>query len=246
MINMKMLPPGFYNMDCMEGMRCYPDKYFDLAIVDPPYGINAPAMSMGTNKKRTKNGYPSESTADRIRKGRLNKGCGTLKKRMLNQSDCSWDREAPSAEYFEELFRVSKNQIIWGANYFALPPTRCIVVWDKLQPWENFSQVEIAWTSFERPAAIFRRSNTGGRNAERKIHPTQKPVALYEWLLNKFSSPGEKILDTHAGSASSLVACYNTGHPYVGFEIDPCYYALAKDRLVAEEAQGVLDLASLM
>lgn len=132
MINMKMLPPGFYNMDCMEGMRCYPDKYFDLAIVDPPYGINAPAMSMGTNKKRTKNGYPSESTADRIRKGRLNKGCGTLKNRMLNQSDCSWDREAPSAEYFEELFRVSKNQIIWGANYFALPPTRCIVVWDKL------------------------------------------------------------------------------------------------------------------
>ena len=246
MINNDILKPGFYNMDCMEGMRNYPDKYFDLAIVDPPYGINAPTISMGTNKSRTRNGYPSESTADKIRKGRLNKGGGTLKNRILNQSDCRWDRETPPIEYFEELFRVSKNQIIWGANYFALPPTRCVVVWDKLQPWDNFSQVELAWTSFDRPAAMFRRSNTGGRNAEKKIHPTQKPVVLYEWLLNKFSIPGEKILDTHVGSASSLIACYKTGHPYVGFEIDRYYYSLAKERLVSEEAQEVLDLALMM
>lgn len=241
-----VLPFGYYNIDCMEGMKRFPDNYFDLAVVDPPYGINAPEMSMGTNRSRTRNGYPSESTSDRIRKGRLNKGGGTLKNRMLNNADCSWDTAPPTEEYFRELFRVSKNQIIWGANYFALPPTRCMVVWDKLQPWENFSQVEIAWTSFDRPAAIFRRSNTGGKNTERKIHPTQKPVAMYEWLLNKFSVPGERILDTHVGSASSLIACHNTGHPYVGFEIDPCYYALSSERLKNEEAQTVIDFVSLM
>lgn len=151
-----------FHADCMEVMKRYPDKYFDLAVVDPPYGINAPKMAMGSNKTRTKQGYPAVSTAERLRKGRLNCGSGKLKNRALNTMDCSWDEEPPSAEYWTELFRVSRNQIVWGGNYFPLPPTRGIIVWDKLQPWENFSQVEIAWTSFDVPAAIFRLSNTGG------------------------------------------------------------------------------------
>lgn len=129
---MDKLDYGYWNMDCMEGMKRFPDKYFEVAIVDPPYGINAPNMAMGTNKSRSKNGYPAESTASRIKRS---KGAG------------QWDNEPPGEDYFKELFRVSKNQIIWGGNYFRLLPTKCFVVWDKVQPWEAFSQVEMAWTS---------------------------------------------------------------------------------------------------
>lgn len=232
-----MLDFGFYNMDCMEGMKQFPDKYFELAIVDPPYGINAPKMAMGTNKSRKGDGYPGVSTAERLRKGRLNQGAGKLKNRTLNTMNCDWDFKPPTEEYFKELFRVSKNQIIWGGNYFNLPPTRGIIAWDKLQPWENFSQFELAWTSFDRPAALYRLSNTGGANEERKIHPTQKPVALYEWLLIKYAKPGDKILDTHVGSASSLVACHNLGFKYVGFEIDHDYYKAAMTRLMTHISQ---------
>ena len=128
-----------FNCDCMDYMRTIPDKYFDLAIVDPPYGINAPKMEMG-------GGYSNGAYSSRKR---LNGGSGKLKNRILNKSDCTWDETPPDDEYFTELFRISKNQIIWGGNYFKLPPTRCVVVWDKMQPWENFSQVEIAWTSFD-------------------------------------------------------------------------------------------------
>ena len=170
-----MLDFGYYCMDCMQGMRQFPDKYFDVAIVDPPYGINAPDMAMGTNKVRTGNGYPAESTADRLKRDGQTR---------------DWDKAAPGPEYFAELFRVSKNQIIWGGNYFSLPPTRGIVVWDKVQPWEAFSQVEIAWTSYDVPAKLFRYSNTGGANAEKKIHPTQKPIALYEYLISAFDICG--------------------------------------------------------
>ena len=145
---MDKLDFGYYNMDCMAGMKLFPDKYFDVAIVDPPYGINAPNMAMGTNKSRTKNGYPSESTASRLKRS------GQVKE---------WDSKPPTEEYFKELFRVSKNQIIWGGNYFNLPPTKCFVVWDKVQPWDAFSQAEIAWTSYNLPAKLFRYSNTGGR-----------------------------------------------------------------------------------
>lgn len=232
----------FLNMDCMEGTKQFPDKYFDLAIVDPPYGINAPNMNMGSNKTRSGDGYPGISTAERLRKGRLNSGGGKLKDRALQTMDCSWDSEPPGPEYFAELFRVSKHQIIWGGNYFDLPPTRGIIVWDKCQPWENFSQVEIAWTSFDVPAAIFRYSNTGGANSEKKIHPTQKPVALYKWLLDKRAKPGWKLLDTHVGSASSLIACREYGFEFTGFEKDTAIYQAAQERLQeAEQQMNIFD-----
>ena len=148
----------------------------------------------------------------------------------------SWD-VAPEREYFEELFRVSRNQIIWGGNYFELPPTRCFVVWRKLTISDSFSMAmaEYAWTSFNENAKVFEcapQDPSGNR-----FHPTQKPIKLYEWLLNKYAKPGDIILDTHVGSASSLIACHNTNHKYVGFEIDPEYYRLAKERLDRETAQ---------
>lgn len=210
-----------YNMDCMEGMKEFPDEYFDLAIVDPPYGINAPKKNMGSSR-----GYIS--TATRLREHRLNQGAGKLKNRVLNTMNCDWDSNPPNKDYFSELFRVSKYQIIWGGNYFDLPPTRGIICWDKCQPWENFSQFELAWTSFDRPAAMFKYSNTGGANIEKKIHPTQKPIKLYEWLLSKYAKLGDKILDTHVGSASSLIACYNMNFDYIGFELDEFYYKKPK------------------
>ena len=166
---------GYFCMDCMDGMKQFPDKFFDVAIVDPPYGINAPNMAMGTNKSRSGDGYPAESTASRLKAG---------------GKAGDWDASPPDTEYFKELFRVSKNQIIWGGNYFALPPTRGIVVWDKAQPWDAFSQVEMAWTSYDVPAKLFRYSNTGGANIEEKIHPTQKPIALYEYLISTFRIAG--------------------------------------------------------
>lgn len=156
-----------FNMDCMEAMKDLPDGFFDLAIVDPPYGINAPNMNMGSNPNRSRNdGHgsgPALSTADRLKKGRLNQGSGKLKNRALNTMNCDWDFEKPTKEYFDQLFRVSKNQIIWGGNYFDLPPTRGVGCWDKLQPWENFSQWEMAWTSFDCPAWKVAISNTGGQ-----------------------------------------------------------------------------------
>jgi site-specific DNA-methyltransferase (adenine-specific) len=124
-----------------------------------------------------------------------------------------------------------------GGNYFQLPTTRCIVCWDKCQPWENFSQWEMAWTSFDKPAALYRLSNTGGRNDEKKIHPTQKPVKLYKWLLSKYANPGDKIIDTHVGSASSLIACHDMGFDYIGFEIDKYYYESAQERIEQVMAQ---------
>lgn len=170
-------PSSIYlNMDCMEVMKEFPDKFFHLAIVDPPYGINSPNMSMGSNKSRQGNGYPGISTAEKVRKGRLNQGAGKLKNRALNTIDCSWDSERPKPEYFEELRRVSKNQIIFGYNYFSdmLPPCRGFIAWDKCQPWENFSQAELAYTSFDMPAKLIRLSNTGGKNAEKKDTPNTK------------------------------------------------------------------------
>lgn len=225
-----MLAAGFYNMDCMEAMRGFPDGYFELAIVDPPYGISADKFANGSNRKHV-------STAKR-----LNDGRGKLMDRILNKSNYSWDAAPPDKTYFDELFRVSRNQIIWGGNYFDLPPTRGIIVWDKIQPWENFSQVELAWTSFDKPAALFRYSNTSSANPDHvgKIHPTQKPIALYSWLLARYAKPGDKILDTHAGSASSLVACHRAGFDAWGFEIDPGYYASASQRLERERSQVTL------
>lgn len=192
-------------MDCMDGMREFPDKYFDLAIVDPPYGLDKSSTT----------------------------GSGKLKNRILNTEkigEC-WDY-APGPEYFDELFRVSKNQIIWGGNYFELPPCRCFIVWDKKQFLPTFSRCEMAWTSFSKPAKIFEKHN--GSN---KIHPTQKPIELYEWLLQMYAKPGNIILDTHVGSASSLIACERAGFAYAGFEISERYYNLAQERMQSERAQ---------
>jgi site-specific DNA-methyltransferase (adenine-specific) len=236
-----------FHADCMDIMKQYPDGYFDLAVVDPPYGINAPQMAMGSNKTRTKGGYPATSTAERLRKGRLNSGGGKLKKRALNTMDCSWDEEPPPAEYWTELFRVSRNQIVWGGNYFPLPPTRGIIVWDKLQPWENFSQVEIAWTSFDVPASIFRLSNTGGRNGEKKIHPTQKPVTLYDWIYGKFlkhcNVPTDRrpmILDTHLGSGSNRISAHRADLDFVGCEKNHSIYLSQERRYKTFAAQLTL------
>ena len=213
-----------YLMDCMEGLKQIPEKYFGLAIVDPPYGINAPDMKMGHHPNRKEKGnYPSESTAVKLKKGRLNSGGGHMKNSTLVNSDCSWDSVPPTEEYFSMLMSVSTNQIIWGGNYFSLAPTRCMVCWDKLQPWDNFSQFELAWTSFDKPTAMFRYSNTGGLNHEKKIHPTQKPVKLYEWLISKYFMGGG-ILDTHLGSGSSRIAAHKAGAPFMGFEKDEKYF----------------------
>ena len=217
--------------DNMLLMARYPDNYFDLAIVDPPYGINAANMQMGSNPNRKEAGqYPGTSTAVRL-KGRLNSGGGKLKNRLLNSSNINWDNEIPSKEYFDELFRVSKNQIIWGGNYFDLPPTRCFIVWNKNQPWENFSQAEYAWTSFDKPAKLFTHSNRGGANEELKIHPTQKPILLYKYCLEKFAVEGDKILDTHLGSMSIAIACADYGFELVGCELDLDYYNAGIKRL---------------
>lgn len=219
-----------FNEDCIEVMKRYADNYFDLAIVDPPYGINAPNMTMGSNpnrKGRDKRGelqYGNVSTAQKLKKGRLNGGAGKLKNRNLNTMNCDWDYEKPSAEYFEQLFRVSKNQIIWGGNYFDLPPTRGFIIWNKNQPWDNFSQAEFAWTSFDCPAKLFTYSNRGGANEEKKIHPTQKPYYLYDYCLKHFAKEGDKILDTHLGSGTNRISCYKAGFDFTGIEIDKQYY----------------------
>jgi len=234
----------FFNADNMEIMAQYPDKFFDLAIVDPPYGINAPNMQMGSAPNRKGKGqYPSESTAVKNRLQRLNGGGGKLKNRILNTSKIDWDSEKPSEKYFNELFRISKNQIIWGGNYFPLPPSRCVLCWDKVQPWENFSQIELAWTSFDSPAQIFRYSNTGGANSEKKIHPTQKPVALYEWILSKYAKPNDKIIDTHLGSNSIGIAIDKANQldkknlSFVGVELDEDYFNVGINRFKNHKRQ---------
>ncbi len=228
------------HIDCMEYMKELPDKAFDLAIVDPPYGINAANMQMGSNPTRSRNdGHgsgPSVSTAQKL-KGRLNTGSGKLKNILLNTSAIGWDNEIPTHEYFSELFRVSKNQIIWGGNYFPLPPTRCIICWDKLQPWENFSQWEMAWTSFDKPAKKYEISNTGGANAEKKIHPTQKPVKLYDRCLRDFAKISDKILDTHGGSMSSAISMEINGFSGVVCEMNLDYYKSACKRFKEQTAQ---------
>ena len=200
--------------DNLQYMSKFPDKFFDLAIPDPEYGIGQPKQS---NLK----GYNGRASLEvRLQKNRLNQGGGKLKDRVLNKSNTSWDNAPPPPEYFKELFRVSKNQIIWGGNYFPLPPSRCWICWDKCQPWENFSQIELAWTSFDNPAALFKFDNrTGG-----KIHPTQKPIELYLWELAKFAEKGFKILDPNLGSQSSRIASYDLDIDFYGCENDEDYF----------------------
>ncbi len=207
-----MLDFGFYNLDCMEGMKEFPDNYFELAIVDPEYGIGAGEYS-GFDKVKRKNGTVGHT------------------KRASHKKKC-WDSAPPDFHYFAELERVSCNRIIWGGNYFKLPPTRGIISWDKCQPFKNFSAFELAWTSFDKPAKIFKYDNKGFMNPDGSaIHPTQKPVALYRWLLQNYAKAGDKILDTHVGSASSLIAFEKEGFDYVGFELDEDYFRDATKRL---------------
>lgn len=229
-----MMPASeIFNMDCMEYMRGIPDGFFDLAVVDPPYGIDAPNMAMGSNPKRSRSG-DGISVARKLKEARFCKGAGKLKGGVLNTMGCDWDMFPPTEEYFTELFRISRNQVIWGGNYFNLPPTRCFICWDKEQPWENFSQVELAWTSFDTPAKLIRLSSRGGSNANRKIHPTQKPVALYAWIFEKFASKGQKILDTHLGSGSSRIAAYRMGLDFYGCELDEVYFNASQERFERE------------
>jgi len=192
--------------DCMALMARYPDKHFDLAIVDPPYGIDINSS------------------------GRLGHYGGKGK---------TWDAQIPSAAYFAELRRVARHQIIWGGNYFPLPPSRCFLIWDKQQPeGVSFADAEFAWTSFDASAKTFRMRP---QNADpERIHPTQKPVALYRWLLENYAKPGQRILDTHLGSGSHAIAAHYFGAHLTACEIDPDYYAAAMARIKRETAQTTL------
>jgi len=202
-------------MDLETGLPSYPDKFFDLAIVDPPYGIGAAKMNMGLGKSLK---------------------CSKAKNRKWIAKE--WDSTSPKNDYFDEVFRTSKNQIIWGGNYFHLPPTKGFIIWDKEIPdGLSFSDFEFAWTSFDRAAR--RAKYSAYLDKIHKIHPTQKPVKLYCWLLENYAKPGQLILDTHVGSASSLIACESMGFDYIGFEIDPDYYAAAKNRM-SKGIQAVL------
>lgn len=235
MIDRETFSSAFLNADCMEVMKNYPDNFFDLAIVDPPYG--------GANADSTRGGWMANDRQDTVRRTlrqvqEVYRTGGTWASKY-GKKIIAWDT-APGKEYFDELFRVSRNQIIWGGNYFTLPPTRCFIIWKKLTISENFTMAmaEYAWTSFNDNAKIFECAPQGG--TEQRFHPTQKPVALYRWILERYAKPGDIILDTHVGSASSLIACHQTGHRYLGTEIDEVYYEQAKKRLEAEEAQTTI------
>ena len=217
-----MLESGFYNCDCMDGMAQFPDKFFELAIVDPPYGIGIVEQFKKTVKSSTS---------------------------MFNLSNgivgSEWDGNIPDESYFTELFRVSKNQIVWGGNYFIdyLHNTRAMVVWDKMNGTNPMADAEIAWTSFDTSVRMFRMHHFSKGYGE-KTHPTQKPIALYKWLLTNYAHKGDKILDTHVGSASSLIACHQLGFEYWGFELDADYYKAASERLAKAKAQvSLLDIA---
>ena len=208
-----------FNEDCMAVMSRYPDKYFDLAVVDPPYGI----------------GFDGNTTANGGIAGRRN---GFTHKQHHTKK--GWDHERPSAEYFTELQRVSKNQIVWGGNYFAdlLPAKKGWIFWDKKitnANNTNFSDGELAWTSFD---CILRRFTydwigfgyLNNPQGEKKIHPTQKPIALYIWILKKFAKDGDLILDTHLGSGSSRIAAHKAGLSFVGCELDKEYFDAQEKR----------------
>ena len=192
-----------YLEDCVKALKRFNDKHFDLAIVDPPYGILA-----GLDKRKAKKAPTSRNS--------LGKFFNTV----------NWDDAPPTQEYFEELFRVSKNQIIFGGNYFKLPPTRCLIVWDKMTYVPTMSQIEIAWTSFNSHSRL-KKINS---NQKDRFHPSQKPVELYSWLLKEYAKEGYFILDTHLGSGSSRIAAYKGGFNFVGFEIDAEYYEKQEKR----------------
>jgi len=210
------------NCDCMDYMATLPNKAFDLAIVDPPYGI-------GENGDR-------------------NASRGKLAVAKKFKAFAGGDKEPPSIEYFRELERVSTHQIIWGANHFIdriAKPSPCWIVWDKVTGSTDFADSELAWTSFKTAVRNFRFQWNGMlqgdmKNKEQRIHPTQKPVKLYDWLLHKYAKPGQRILDTHLGSGSSAIAAHYYGVDFVGCELDKDYFNAAKKRFELATAQTSL------
>jgi site-specific DNA-methyltransferase (adenine-specific) len=209
------------NEDNMELMARYPDKYFDLAIVDPPYGINIQKMNYTQSTK------------------------GGIAKRNDYSNITDWDSNVPNKEYFNELFRVSKNQIIWGGNYFELPLTKSWIVWDKKteEKYSNdFADCEMAWSSFDKPAKVVRYLWSGMlqpnmKDKQKRIHPTEKPYQLYKWILDKYAKQGDKILDTHLGSGSIAIACHDYGYDLTACELDKEYYDKAMERINNHVAQ---------
>jgi len=207
-----------FNEDCLSAMKGMKDNEYDLAIVDPPYGIGINNQSQG-------------------------KGGGVARK--INYTKKDWDKNAPKPEYFSELIRVSKNQIVWGANHFIsrMPfDSSCWVVWDKDNGDTDFADCELAWTSFQTAVRRFKWTWAGMRqqnmkDKEQRIHPTQKPVKLYEWLLTNYANEGDKILDTHLGSGSIAIACHNMGFDLTGYEIDKEYFDNAVKRLETHRSQ---------
>ena len=194
------------NCDCMEYMATVPDKYFDLAIVDPEFGIG------------------------------IGKSPRLVTDKGLKAKD--WDNKPIDMKYFDEVFRTSKQQIIWGGNYYALPPTKHCIIWDKKQPEKlSFGMFDFAWSSFEGANKIFRKSVQDEQN---KIHPTQKPVKLYKWLLENYAKKDWKILDTHLGSGSIAIACWDMGYDLTAYEVDKEYFDNACKRLETHKAQLTL------
>ena len=208
--------------DCMDIMKDIPDKYFELAIVDPPYGIKE-------SQKQRKN--------TPCKKWRAAKNDTQYIKKQ-------WDGNIPDENYFKELFRVSKNQIVWGGNYFSkfLPPSMGWIFWDKKNGNSDFSDGEIAFTSFNKGLRKFDWLWSGFKKQqpEQRIHPTQKPVALYRWLLQKYAKPGDKIIDTHSGSGSCAIACHLEKFDFLAIEKDEDYYKASVKRLEEIRSQGVL------
>ena len=200
------------NMDCMEAMKGFPDKYFDLAVVDPPYGIGRDGSARTTSRHGGRKAHDFKG----------------------------WDSGRPEACFFNELRRVSKNQIIWGANYFTefLPPSMGWIFWDKGQRICN-SDGELAYTSFSQALRVVE-YNRVELLLEGTIHPTQKPIALYKWLLTNYAKPGDKILDTHLGSGSSRIAAYDMGFDFWGYELDADYFAAMEVRFQAHISKPVL------
>lgn len=222
-----MMDFGYYNMDCMDGMKEFPNNFFDLAVVDPPY-FSGPE-----------------------RRGFYGRKISPIGVQRVYRKSAEWD--VPNAEYFQELLRVSKNQIIWGCNYFDYHFDPGRIVWDKCNGDSDFSDCEIAYCSMHDSVRLFRYMWSGmfqGKSIseghiqqgnkklnEKRIHPTQKPKALYDWIFGRYAQRGMKVLDTHVGSASSLMAAHDAGLQYVGFENDKYYYDLSKERLEEHTAQ---------
>ena len=197
---------NLHHIDCMDFMRDIPDGYYELAIVDIPYGLGDKLTQGGT-------------WASKYKKG-----------------DANWDK-LPNKEYFIELFRISQNQIIWGGNYANLPPTRGFIIWDKIALMDTMADCEFAWTSFDKNAKIFRHVRN---TSEKRIHITQKPVALYKWLLDKYAKQGDKILDTHGGSMSIAIACHDYGFDLDLCELDKEYFDKGVQRVKNHVAQQKL------